>query len=80
MIWVEPIFSLARSKKVGAIIAGLLGMAWSIVTFLAVPVMVVERKSPVEHAGKRAGAGSRDLEIYICHAWKNWKTGPQVPF
>jgi hypothetical protein len=37
-----------RSEKVGAFVAGLLGMAWSIATFLAVPVLVAERKGPIE--------------------------------
>jgi hypothetical protein len=35
-----------RSSKVGAIVAGLLGMAFSVVSFLVVPVLVVERKGP----------------------------------
>ncbi|MDB5172500.1 MAG: putative rane protein [Phycisphaerales bacterium] len=35
-----------RSDKVGELVAGLLGMAWTIVTYLAVPVLVVERKGP----------------------------------
>jgi hypothetical protein len=37
-----------RSKLVGQIIAGLLGVAWTMLTFLVVPVIVVERKGPVE--------------------------------
>lgn len=36
-----------RSEKVGAFVAGLLGMAWSLVSFLVVPVLVVERKGPI---------------------------------
>ena len=36
-----------RSRAVGAIIAGLLGMAWTVVTFLAVPVLVVEKAGPL---------------------------------
>jgi hypothetical protein len=35
-----------RSEKVGAIVAGLLGMAFSIISFLVVPVLVIERKGP----------------------------------
>ena len=35
-----------RSKVVGRIIAGLLGMAWSLTTFLALPILVVEGKGP----------------------------------
>lgn len=37
-----------RSEKVGQLVAGLLGMAWAVVTFLVVPVLVVEKKGPVE--------------------------------
>jgi len=37
-----------RSKLIGSIVAGLLGMAWSVITYLAVPVLVVERTGPVE--------------------------------
>ena len=36
------------NRKVGRFIAGLLGMAWSLVTFLVVPILVVERKGPVD--------------------------------
>jgi hypothetical protein len=36
------------SKKFGRIIAGILGAAWSIMTFLVVPVLVVENKGPVD--------------------------------
>jgi hypothetical protein len=36
-----------RSERVGEIIAGLLGMAWTVVTYLAVPVLVAERKGPI---------------------------------
>lgn len=37
----------SRSEKVGQIVAGLLGMAWSITTFFVVPVLVVEGLGPV---------------------------------
>ena len=37
-----------RSSRAAQIIAGILGMAWSMMTFLVVPVMVVERTGPVE--------------------------------
>ncbi len=43
----------SRSERVGQIVAGLLGMGWSIVTYFVVPVLVVERKGPVE-ATKRS--------------------------
>jgi hypothetical protein len=35
-----------RSEKLGRFVAGLLGVAWTITTFLVVPVLVVERKGP----------------------------------
>lgn len=34
------------NRKVGRIVAGLLGMAWTLVTFLVIPILVVERKGP----------------------------------
>jgi cytochrome c biogenesis protein CcdA len=37
-----------RGNWVGQIVAGLLGMAWSVVTFLVVPILVVEKKGPFE--------------------------------
>lgn len=36
-----------RSEFVGRLVAGLLGMAWTAVSFLVIPVMVVEEKSPL---------------------------------
>jgi hypothetical protein len=38
----------SRSEKVGQLVAGLLGMAWSVVTYLVVPVLVVEKVGPIE--------------------------------
>jgi hypothetical protein len=35
-----------RSEKVGRFVAGLLGMAWTVTTYLVVPILVVERKGP----------------------------------
>lgn len=35
-----------RSKLAGKIIASLLGAAWSVMTFMVVPILVVERKGP----------------------------------
>src|SRR5439155_17899383 len=35
------------NKKFGRFITGLLGAAWTIMTFLAVPVLVVENKGPI---------------------------------
>ncbi len=45
----------SRSEKVGQLVAGLMGMAWSIVTYLVVPVLVVEKAGPIE-AVKRSMA------------------------
>jgi hypothetical protein len=36
-----------RSNWVGRFVAGLLGAAWTFVTFLAVPIMVAERRGPL---------------------------------
>jgi hypothetical protein len=36
-----------RSSKIGGLVAGLLGMAFSVVSFLVVPILVVERKGPI---------------------------------
>ena len=45
----------SRSEKVGAFVTGLLGVAWSAVTFFVVPVLVIEKAGPIE-AIKRSGA------------------------
>ncbi len=37
-----------RSNRVGRIAVGLLGMAWSVVTFMVIPILVVERKGPID--------------------------------
>jgi len=37
----------SRSEKLGALVASLVGMAWSIVTFFVVPVIVVEQAGPI---------------------------------
>lgn len=36
-----------RSARAGQIIAGLLGMAWTVMTFLVVPILVIENKNPI---------------------------------
>jgi hypothetical protein len=36
-----------KSKTIGRIVAGLLGMAWTVVSFLVVPILVIEKKSPI---------------------------------
>ena len=43
----------SSSERVGEIIASLLGMAWSAMTYFVVPVIVVERTGPLQ-AGKRS--------------------------
>lgn len=43
----------SQSEKFGSIVAGLLGMAWSAVTYFVVPVIVVERTGPIT-AAKRS--------------------------
>ncbi len=44
-----------RAGIVGQIIAGVIGFAWNIATFLVVPVLIVEQVGPIE-AIKRSGA------------------------
>ena len=38
----------SRSERFGEIVSGLLGMAWTIVTYFVVPILVVERVGPIE--------------------------------
>jgi uncharacterized membrane protein (DUF485 family) len=45
----------SRSEKVGAFMADLLGLAWSIATFFVIPVIVVEKLGPID-AIRRSGA------------------------
>jgi hypothetical protein len=45
----------SRSEKVGAIVADLLGLAWSIATFFVIPVIVVEKVGPFD-AIRRSGS------------------------
>lgn len=37
-----------RSEILGKIVAGLLGMAWTMTSFLVIPILVLERKGPVD--------------------------------
>lgn len=37
-----------NSKTIGKIVAGLVGMAWSVTSFLVVPVLVLEKKGPID--------------------------------
>jgi len=45
----------SRSEKIGQIVAGLLGMAWSITTYFVIPVLVVEQKNPLEAMKRSVG-------------------------
>ncbi len=36
-----------RSEKLGQFIAGLLGMAWTVASFLVIPILVIEQKDPI---------------------------------
>jgi uncharacterized protein DUF6159 len=44
-----------RAGIIGQIVAGIIGFAWSVATFLVVPVLVVEKVGPIE-AIKRSGS------------------------
>lgn len=37
----------SRSERVGQIVAGLLGMAWTVTTYFVVPILVVEKAGPI---------------------------------
>ncbi|MFW6190013.1 MAG: DUF6159 family protein [Planctomycetota bacterium] len=50
-----------RSTAVAGIIAAILGVAWSVATFLVVPILVVERKGPV--------AAARQSARMLKHTW-----------
>ncbi|QDU49335.1 DUF6159 family protein [Gimesia panareensis] len=45
----------SRSERLGQFVAGLLGMAWSITTYFVIPVLVVERKNPIEALKRSVG-------------------------
>src|SRR5580704_5214121 len=36
-----------RSDKIGQIVAGVLGMAWTLASFMVVPILVIENKNPI---------------------------------
>lgn len=50
-----------RSEKIGRIVAGLLGMAWTVVSFLVVPILVVENKNPF--------AALKDSTVLLKKTW-----------
>jgi hypothetical protein len=37
-----------QSDKIGKIIAGLLGMSWTLVSFMVLPILIIENRGPVE--------------------------------
>jgi len=57
----------SRSERVGQLVSGLLGMAWSVTTYFVVPVLVVERVGPV-------GAVKRSMSI-LRKTWGEALTG-----
>jgi len=50
-----------RSDKIGQIVAGLLGMAWTVVSFLVVPILVIENKGPI--------AALKDSTVLLKKTW-----------
>ena len=50
-----------RSEKIGRIVAGLLGMGWTVVSFLVVPILVVENKNPI--------AALKDSTVLLKKTW-----------
>lgn len=44
----------SRSERAGQVVAGLMGMAWSITTFFVVPVLVIEKAGPVKAVKRSA--------------------------
>jgi hypothetical protein len=50
-----------RSEKFGQIIAGLLGLAWTLTSFLVVPILVIENKNPI--------AALRDSTALLKRTW-----------
>jgi hypothetical protein len=44
-----------RSNLVGQIVVGLVGMAWSLTSFLVVPILVIENEGPVSALQRSAG-------------------------
>jgi len=50
-----------RSEKIGRIVAGLLGVAWTVASFMVVPVLVAERKGPFGGAEGIDRVASQDV-------------------
>ena len=45
----------SRSERVGRLVTGFLGMAWSITTFFVIPVLVVEKAGPIDAVKRSVG-------------------------
>jgi hypothetical protein len=50
-----------RSEKIGQFVAGLLGLAWTVVSFLVVPILVMENKNPI--------AALKDSTVLLKKTW-----------
>ena len=44
-----------QSDFVGKLVAGLIGLSWTVTSFLVIPVLVIERKGPIESLKESAG-------------------------
>ena len=44
-----------QSDFIGKIVAGLIGLSWTVTSFLVLPVLVIERKGPIESLKESAG-------------------------
>jgi len=44
-----------QSDFIGKLIAGLIGLSWTVTSFLVLPVLVIERKGPIESLKESAG-------------------------
>lgn len=50
-----------RSEKIGRFVAGLLGMGWTVISFLVVPILVIENKHPL--------AALKDSTVLLKRTW-----------
>lgn len=66
--WVLRIIE-SQSEKVGAIMTGLLGMAWTALTYFVVPVLVVEKAGPVEAVKRSASILGRTWGEALSANW-----------
>ena len=44
-----------QSDFIGKLVAGLIGLSWTVTSFLVLPVLVIERKGPIESLKESAG-------------------------